>query len=247
MKRKASKMPFEVAGGHPYSPGDVANTNSSLQTDESDDNDQEDYSSLGTVKLDTKSRHRREAPDDFEQARNHLPKGRGGSRTQSPLPRHGSMIEPRAQRLSVQSLLSEDPYPESDQPQFNANNQSHTCDNKYGVDLRKPGLDLPMNDDHLALSGDTIPSRIGNLNDSTARYYQKPEIVNFPEALEPLPPAIMSNPMNILYLHYFKNHTARTLVAHDCHENPFRTILVQSKWLSLKSIKNPILCNCNMG
>lgn len=36
--------------------------------------------------------------------------------------------------------------------------------------------------------------------------------------------------MNMLYFHHFLNHTARILVPHDCSENPFKSILPQSRY-----------------
>lgn len=56
-------------------------------------------------------------------------------------------------------------------------------------------------------------------------YYVKPVQIRIPKSLEPLPPILMENKMNLLYFHHFINHTARILVPHDCEKNPFRQIL----------------------
>jgi hypothetical protein len=60
-------------------------------------------------------------------------------------------------------------------------------------------------------------------------YYAKPVQIRIPKSLEPLPPLLMENKMNLLYFHHFINHTARILVPHDCEKNPFRQILPESK------------------
>lgn len=56
-------------------------------------------------------------------------------------------------------------------------------------------------------------------------YYAKPVPIKIPQDLEPLPPTLLDNKMNLLYFHHFLNHTARILVPHDCEQNPFRIIL----------------------
>lgn len=40
----------------------------------------------------------------------------------------------------------------------------------------------------------------------------------------------MKTQMNLLYFHHFLNHTARTLVAHECSDNPFREILPKNEY-----------------
>lgn len=64
-------------------------------------------------------------------------------------------------------------------------------------------------------------------------YYACPVPIRIPKSLEPLPSALLDEPMNLLYFHHFLNHTAKILVVHDCVRNPFRTILPQSKMLLL--------------
>lgn len=154
-------------------------------------------------------------------------------------------------RLSVKSLLSDD----SDQPDSGGETVPlpppidpyiH-----YGVDRGFPDLDLPRNNDSLALNGLTpalstpglartesdrepdyyTPVEFGfgihtaNTAHSEGGYYAKPVSVSIPRSLGKLPSTLQNNPMNLLYFHHFLNHTARILVPHDCIENPFRSIL----------------------
>ncbi len=126
----------------------------------------------------------------------------------------------------------------------------------YGVDRGFPDLDLPSNNDLTALTRSTpslptvgvyssdqnaginendFPAEFGfGLHGTTTThgyggYYANPVIVTIPRSLGPLPSALQENPMNMLYFHHFLNHTARILVPHDCSENPFKSILPQSK------------------
>ncbi|KAL9113673.1 MAG: hypothetical protein Q9227_002118 [Pyrenula ochraceoflavens] len=119
----------------------------------------------------------------------------------------------------------------------------------YGVDRGLPDLDVPKNNDPAAISAVT-PSEHGSdldvwLNSIEATpefgfglqkrervfgkggYYAQPVPIIIPRSLEPLPPFLLQNPMNLLYFHHFLNHTARILVPHDCSENPFKTVLPQ--------------------
>ena len=155
-------------------------------------------------------------------------------------------------RLSVKSLLSDDseepvsggetvPAPPPLDPNIH-----------YGVDRGFPDLDLPKNNDSVALTGLTpalstpglyrgnsvgeaddfrtpIEFGFGLHNSDTAHseggYYAAPVSVSIPRSLGILPSTLQNNPMNLLYFHHFLNHTARILVPHDCIENPFRSIL----------------------
>ena len=129
---------------------------------------------------------------------------------------------------------------------------------KYGLDRGFPDMDLPINNDDLALNGitptitaatgysflkaeDAIdepnnPSEFGfglnapNSAHGEGGYYAKPVPVAIPRSLGHLPATLRENPMNLLYFHHFLNHTARILVPHDCSENPFKSILPQSKF-----------------
>ena len=159
-------------------------------------------------------------------------------------------------RLSVKSLLSEDSPADSGSGsdsvfpgKLTFNYQKTT----YGIDRGFPDLDRPQNNDMTALNGvtptmgivdlDTSEADLGNddlysefgfglnasegFNEGSA-YYASPVVVSISRSLEPLPPTLQDNPMNLLYFHHFVNHTARMLVPHDCSENPFKSILPQS-------------------
>ncbi|OAP55107.1 hypothetical protein AYL99_10807 [Fonsecaea erecta] len=168
-------------------------------------------------------------------------------------------------RISVSSLLSEDPEPE-DRRDSRQDDQNGTFDEQiprrgslhqrmisysetetYGQDRGNVDLDVPRNNDTMAISG-MSPSEHSDfeswLNDTdlgvpefgfglvsretvfaSGGYYAAPVPIKIPRKLEPLPRALSENPMNLLYFHHFLNHTARILVPHDCPENPFKTIL----------------------
>jgi hypothetical protein len=135
-------------------------------------------------------------------------------------------------------------------PRANSNTQTES----YGVDRGLPDLDVPRNDDTAAING-VSPSQHGDLDAwlenvdlgvpefgfglqkrefvfAKGGYYASPVPIKIPRKLEPLPSTLLENPMNLLYFHHFLNHTARILVVHDCSQNPFRTILPQSKLFS---------------
>lgn len=135
------------------------------------------------------------------------------------------------------------------------NISSHNSSQKtvYGIDRGFPDLDIPKNQDLTALNGVTPTLGTVNLDNTEAEvnndlfsgfafglntaegfqegqgYYSKPVTVSISRSLEPLPAMLKDNPMNLLYFHHFLNHTARILVPHDCSENPFKSILPQSK------------------
>ena len=164
-------------------------------------------------------------------------------------------------RLSVKSLLSDDSPAESGSSSDSVfpgklnvgpfNYQKTT----YGIDRGFPDLDLPHNNDMVALNGvtpatgtvdlDRNEADLGNedlysefgfgLNASEgfnegSGYYASPVTVSISRSLEPLPSSLQDNPMNLLYFHHFVNHTARMLVPHDCSENPFKSILPLSAY-----------------
>lgn len=159
---------------------------------------------------------------------------------------------PDLRRLSVKSLLSDD----TEQPDHGGESipslPSFDLLLEYGVDRGFPDLDLPKNNDSLALNGLTPAMSSPGLyrhgsngaadnQDAFAEfgiaiystdpahsergYYADAVTVSIPKSLGELPPTLRDNPMNLLYFHHFLNHTARILVPHDCNENPFRTIL----------------------
>ena len=172
-------------------------------------------------------------------------------------------------RISVSSLLSEDP--EADSRRGSSQNEQHVSSEEqiprrgslhqrmisysdtetYGQDRGNVDLDIPRNNDTMAISG-MSPSEHSDfeswLNDTDlgipefgfglvsrdtvfakGGYYSSPVPIKIPRKLEPLPRTLSENPMNLLYFHHFLNHTARILVPHDCPENPFKTVLPKSK------------------
>lgn len=173
-------------------------------------------------------------------------------------------------RISVSSLLSEDPEPDdtkaagqNDQcasteeqiPRRGSLHQrmvSYSETETYGQDRGNVDLDIPRNNDTMAISGmspsehsdfeswlhDTdlgVPEfGFGLVSRETVLakggYYASPVQIKIPRKLEPLPRTLSENPMNLLYFHHFLNHTAMILVPHDCPENPFKTILPKSRF-----------------
>lgn len=119
----------------------------------------------------------------------------------------------------------------------------------YGFDCGQPDIDLPRNNDHKAIMDFTgfgldyfrncdhvleVELRTDLqykdiASDNGKNHYGRPVSIRLSESLPPLPDLLKSNPMNLMYFHHFINNTARLLVAHDCLENPFRTILPASK------------------
>ncbi|KAI0025501.1 hypothetical protein F4780DRAFT_336287 [Xylariomycetidae sp. FL0641] len=142
-------------------------------------------------------------------------------------------------------------------PPLDTRPRSATEATYYGVDRGFPDLDLGKNDDMNAITGsspmlqrefldspfgesseDAIWNEFGfgvETNDANNEegYYSKPVPIYIPRSLQPLPPKLRDNPMNLLYFHHYLNHTARVLVPYDDpHANPFRNIL------PLMAIKN---------
>ena len=142
---------------------------------------------------------------------------------------------------------------------FDPSSFDSTQKTKYGIDRGFPDLDLPNNQDSTALNGVTPVIGLASLDDQDhesnndlysgfgfvantsegfqegAAYYAKPVTVSISKTLEPVPSILRDNPMNLLYFHHFLNHTARILVPHDCSENPFKSILPQSKHLQART------------
>lgn len=130
---------------------------------------------------------------------------------------------------------------------------SYTETETYGHDRGQPDFDVPRNNDTLAISG-MSPSEHSDFGSwleaefddpsfgfgtgsreavfSKGGYYASPVTIKIPRKLEPLPQTLSENPMNLLYFHHFLNHTAKILVPHDCPENPFKTVLPKSLFIS---------------
>ncbi|KIW42278.1 uncharacterized protein PV06_05841 [Exophiala oligosperma] len=151
----------------------------------------------------------------------------------------------KASNLAEQTVVPDDQY--SRRGSLHQRMVSYTQTETYGMDRGNPDLDIPRNNDTMAISGDS-PSEHSDfeswLNDTDlgvpefgfglvsretvfakGGYYASPVPIKIPRKLEPLPRTLSENPMNLLYFHHFLNHTARILVPHDCPENPFKTIL----------------------
>lgn len=148
---------------------------------------------------------------------------------------------PDLRRLSVKSLLSE---PTEEERPRNHRADSQQGHRTYGYDHGFPDLDIPRNDDNnvvLPKSPDLrrASAAVSEVSTSSGEvdakqiafepggYYAQPVAIRIPRALEPLPPELLENQMNLLYFHHFINHTGRIMVPHDCPENPFRGVLPQ--------------------
>ena len=169
----------------------------------------------------------------------------------TPIP---NQAPPDLRKLSVSSLLADDssenykPYKRSPRQYPITSSVERTT--TYGYDMGHPDLDLPRNDDLNAIMVFSPPAsrentyngrksstdsdwgaeygfgtRTRDMAFEPGGYYAKPVPIKIPQDLEPLPPTLLENKMNLLYFHHFLNHTARILVPHDCEQNPFRIIL----------------------
>ncbi|KAJ4984666.1 C6 zinc finger protein [Stagonosporopsis vannaccii] len=153
---------------------------------------------------------------------------------------------PDLRRLSVQSLVNS--ISDNSWQEYNAENEPRpkypvmdSVSTTYGYDMGLPDFDTPRNKDHSAIAIFSPPVGTMELSEDfpfveaeprtrdmafgKGGYYVKPVQIRIPKSLEPLPPILMENQMNLLYFHHFINHTARILVPHDCERNPFRQIL----------------------
>lgn len=122
----------------------------------------------------------------------------------------------------------------------------------YGLDHGRPDLDLNQMDDHSAIDINYALDLINperqtrttfesacvdhGLANSVGGYYASPVPINIPRYLSPLPSTLVETPINLMYFHHFLNHTAKMLVAHDCGDNPFITVLPSSTLLSISSL-----------
>ncbi|KAL1852244.1 hypothetical protein Plec18167_006057 [Paecilomyces lecythidis] len=148
-------------------------------------------------------------------------------------------------RVSVHSLLSRSTEPDrvlrtNSRSELKLDGRISSAAVNYGYDYGYTDLDLNKNDDNAALedadleeyrsNDETIaPSQttftVGDDVGLKGDYYRRPVPVTIPRYLSPLPPALLENPINLMYFHHFMNHTARILVPHHCSENPFVSVL----------------------
>lgn len=126
---------------------------------------------------------------------------------------------PDLRRLSVKSLLS-DPA-EEERPRL-IRHESHGY-RVYGYDHGLDDLDIPRNDDNNVVLPKSPDLRRASMAVSEASvssnedarqiafepggYYSQPVPIRIPCALEPLPPELLGNQMNLLYFHHFINHS----------------------------------------
>ncbi|KAF1832899.1 hypothetical protein BDW02DRAFT_570599 [Decorospora gaudefroyi] len=164
----------------------------------------------------------------------------------APAEQNLGLSPPELRRVSVQSLINELPSDgqRPDSAKAGHSRQYSIADSAfttYGYDMGFPDRDSPINNDYSAIAifspqsdtmgaDDTTPygsaePRSKDMAFESGGYYAKPVPIRISKALEPLPPLLMENQMNLLYFHHFLNHTARILVPHDCERNPFRQIL----------------------
>ncbi|USP79942.1 uncharacterized protein yc1106_07216 [Curvularia clavata] len=161
-------------------------------------------------------------------------------------PQESALSPSDPRRVSVQSLVND----LQAQGQYLNSNQggsgrqypiADSISTTYGYDLGLPDLDTPKNNDCSAIATFSPQSQTMEIDGETSYgdrepeskvvafekggYYAKPVPIRISKSLEPLPPLLMENQMNLLYFHHFLNHTARILVPHDCERNPFRHVL----------------------
>lgn len=177
-------------------------------------------------------------------------------RTQPRLNALGSRQTPHSRRLSVQSLLS-GPSGEHRSPANHRSPHYPKADmdgaTVYGYDHGLPDLDIPKNNDSMAISPQSpvsvrldmhSPFAVGSAASSPSQpkeqaferggYYAQPVPIKILKEFEPLPHYLTDSPMNLLYFHHFLNHTARILAPHDCPDNPLKSILPKSTFEKLK-------------
>ncbi|ORY62262.1 fungal-specific transcription factor domain-containing protein [Pseudomassariella vexata] len=162
---------------------------------------------------------------------------------------HSLLSGPPGPRASLEDCTSQSYYPSAS---IDTHISYSTEPQYYGMDRGLPDLDLGKNDDENAISTVTSPFATCDRLDTpldyfdddlfsaefafgletydttldTGGYYDKPVPIYIPHYLQPLPPKLLHNPMNLLYFHHFINHTASCLVPYDDpHANPFRITL----------------------
>lgn len=161
-------------------------------------------------------------------------------------------------RVSVENLLAA-PLPNSDSsygsfvdrfpPELDDfKREDHQKGMHFGVDHGEPDLDQDSDVEEIPRHnfGDFMGQGINRYNHHGSRMYPSgargggmyslnpnspfyPVQITIPRRLDPLPQLLLSNKKNMMYFHHYLHYTARLLVPHDCSENPFKSILPQSK------------------
>lgn len=106
---------------------------------------------------------------------------------------------------------------------------SETYDNSMIVNFRPPEKDYVIEYAGLVEKG-----RISDLDAEPSKprrhtLHHKSRSIRIPTSLLPLPDILLSSPANLLYFHHFMTSTAKTFVAHDCLQNPFKIIILLSE------------------
>ena len=146
-------------------------------------------------------------------------------------------------RMSVNSLLIKEESEAKTRPSVSR----YDSDDRmqfYGIDRGLPDFDVPRNIDRTVLDVTTpiMTHTETERRDSSTEFgfsstansvagYTHNLQVRISKNLLPLPDVLLNNPMNLMYFHFFIEHTARILVPHDCPANPFKIILPQSMLL----------------
>ena len=109
----------------------------------------------------------------------------------------------------------------------------NTCttnvDNECGLPEEMHLVDPGLGDRDLPCDVTRAPLRSDVFTNNGDDYYSKPVPLLFAPQLSWVLTVTRDRPMDLLYFHFFINHTARGLMVHDCSDNPFRTILPESR------------------
>lgn len=106
---------------------------------------------------------------------------------------------------------------------------TETHDNSMIVDFRPPEKNYVIE-----YAGLVDKGRISDLDAEPSKprrhnLHHKSRSIRIPTSLLPLPDILLSSPANLLYFHHFITSTAKTFVAHDCLQNPFKIIILPSE------------------
>jgi hypothetical protein len=161
------------------------------------------------------------------------------TQSQAFIPVHTEEEDPR--RLSVNSLLIKEEFDAKTRP-YVSRKDSDDRFQFFGIDRGLPDLDIPNNDDVHVLDlvtpvlssaefgkyeNESLNEFGFGLASNKVSSYTESCQVKISKTLLPLPSILLDNRMNLMYFHFFIEHTARILVPHDCPANPFKIILPQ--------------------